>query len=107
MVKILSSLIHKQVVDDERLETFLCEVESIINGRPLTPVSDEISDLSPLTPNHLLLLRSGASGILSKTGKDDAYNRRWRHVQHLASQFWKQWVKTASNIAVQEEMDKG
>ena len=44
---------------DEILETFLCEVEAVINSRPLTKLSDNMDDGAPLTPNHLLLLREG------------------------------------------------
>ena len=36
----------------------MAEVEGILNGRPLTPNSDSSVDTEPLTPNHLLLLRS-------------------------------------------------
>ena len=52
--KILGALTKEQVLDDECLQTLLCEAESIINGRPLTKVSDDPNDLEPLTPNHLL-----------------------------------------------------
>ena len=37
------------------------EVEGILNGRPLTPVSSDPKDLDPLTPNHLLLLQANPS----------------------------------------------
>ena len=47
-------------MDDEGLQTLMCEVEAILNGRPLTKISDDPYDLSALTPNHLLLLRSTA-----------------------------------------------
>ena len=39
---------------DETFITFLTEVERILNGRPLTPVSSDPRDLEALTPNHLL-----------------------------------------------------
>ena len=35
------------------LKTFLCEVEAVLNGRPLASISDDISNFEPLTPNHL------------------------------------------------------
>ncbi|KAL7857229.1 hypothetical protein SRHO_G00161280 [Serrasalmus rhombeus] len=35
----------------------MCEVEEVINSRPLTKSSDDVDDLEPLTPNHLLLLK--------------------------------------------------
>ena len=34
----------------DSLTTFLCEVESVINQRPLTPTSDSIDDFDAITP---------------------------------------------------------
>lgn len=59
--KILNSIVRQQSLDDEGLLTVMCEVESIINNRPLTLASDDPSDLDVLTPNHLLLLRAQPS----------------------------------------------
>lgn len=42
---------------DESLQTPLCEVENILNDRPITPVSDDARDSEALTPNHLLLMK--------------------------------------------------
>jgi hypothetical protein len=53
-------VVRGQTLSDEELMTFMCEVEAIVNGRPVTVVSDNIQDMEPLTPNHILLLRSGA-----------------------------------------------
>lgn len=47
--KILGSLVKEQTLDDENLQTLMCEAESIINGRPLTTISDDPKDLEPLT----------------------------------------------------------
>ena len=33
----------------------MCFVEQTLNARPLTPVSSDVNDLEPLTPNHFLL----------------------------------------------------
>ena len=78
----------EQNLDDESLQTLMCEAESIINGRPLTTVSNDPRDLEPLTPNHLLLLRQDTPlppGILEKN--DTLSRRRWRQVQYLADVF--------------------
>ena len=37
----------------EALSTFLTEVESIMNSRPLPATSDGINDLELITPYHL------------------------------------------------------
>ena len=44
-----------RIFADEILQTYLCEVESILSKRPLTPSSNNIHDFEAITPNHLLI----------------------------------------------------
>jgi len=90
--KVLNVILREQIVDDKRLSTLFCEVESIVNGRPLTVLSDDLNDETPLTPNHLLLLCGGPHLLPGQFDQSDIYGRRWRHVQFLSDQFWKRWV---------------
>lgn len=83
-------------LDDESLRTFMCEAASIINSRPLTV--DNLNDPQspePLTPNHLLTMKSEI--LLPPPGEfqqPDLYSRkRWRRVQYLANQFWSRWKR--------------
>ena len=55
--KILNALLKNQSPNDEGLSTLMCEVEAILNSRPLTNVSDDPNDLKTLSPNLLILLR--------------------------------------------------
>ena len=72
----------------------MSEAEAIINGQPLTPISDDPKDVECLTPNHLLLLKSNQSMSPGVFDKQDLYSvRRWRQVQFLANLFWKRWSK--------------
>ncbi|KAK6194435.1 hypothetical protein SNE40_000069 [Patella caerulea] len=90
---VLKGLLNQQPLDDEGLTTLMCIVEGIVNSRPITKLSDDPRDSEPLTPNHLLLLRSGPtipSGIFVK---QDLYQRRWRQVQYLADIFWHRWLR--------------
>ena len=92
--RVLNAILRNQTIDDEGLLTLMCEVEAILNARPLTKVSDDPQDLNAITPNHLLLLRSGRSfppGIFN--GKDPYSRRRWKQVQYMADVFWKRWTK--------------
>ncbi len=90
----MKAITKEQLLDDEGLNTLMCEVEAIVNGRPLTKLSYDPRDLEPLTPNHLLLLRSRSNlppGILTK--EDCCSTRRWRQVQYLANVFWRRWIR--------------
>lgn len=91
--KVLSSVVKQQLLEDEGLHTLLCEVESIINGRPLTTNTDHPNDLEPLTPNHLLALKTQPSFPPGVFTKDDVYaRRRWRQIQYMADLFWRRWT---------------
>ena len=87
----------KSNLTDESLITLMCEVEAIINSRLLTTVSNDPGDLKPLTPNHLLLMKTNSSlppGVFDPT---DVYSRKqWRQVQYLANVFWSRWLKKYS-----------
>ena len=52
--RVLTSVLCHQTLDDEGLQTVLCEVEAILNSRPITKVSDEKDHLEALAPNHIL-----------------------------------------------------
>ena len=90
---ILNALLKQQELNDECLSTLMCQVEGIVNSRPLTPVSNDPKDAEPLTPNHLLLLRSGTVLPPGVFVKEDMYQKGWRQVQYLADVFWRRWVK--------------
>lgn len=92
--KLILALTKQQMLSDESLTTLLCEVESIINSRPLTRVSTDVNDVEALTPNHLLLLNRKPQLPPTVTDRSDVYaRRRWRQVQYLADVFWIRWMK--------------
>lgn len=79
---------------------------SIVNSCPLT--TEEMSDpksLEPLTPNHLLMMKTSIP--LPPPGKfvtEDLYARkRWHRVQYLTEQFWSRWRKEyLTNITLRQ-----
>ncbi|XP_077865839.1 uncharacterized protein LOC144352828, partial [Saccoglossus kowalevskii] len=79
--KILFSLLRDQMmsIDDESLQTLFCEVEAIINSRPITRISDDPNDLEALTPNHLLKLQTNQNSPPGIFTSSNIYaSRRWR-----------------------------
>ena len=50
----LNTIIKQRTFTDDALYTIMTEVESTVNSRPLTNVSDNIDDYEALTPSHFL-----------------------------------------------------
>jgi hypothetical protein len=90
--RILRSLMGNQLLDDETLLTFMSEVEKILNDRPLVPCSADSSDLEPLTPNSLLLLRPNPCTPAHETVDGCSYNKRRMRAQQLTDAFWERWI---------------
>ena len=87
-------LIQSYTLTDPQLLTVLTEVESIINSRPLTHLSEDINDYEALTPNHILLGRHRNWASIADTSEADISSRKqWRQVQALRAMFWERWVK--------------
>ncbi|KAK6195425.1 hypothetical protein SNE40_000861 [Patella caerulea] len=83
-------------LDEESLQTFMCEAEAIVNSRPLTVESMSNPDsLISLSPSQILTMKTKV--ILPPPGvfqpADKYLRKRWRRVQHLADEFWSRWKK--------------
>ena len=75
----------------EELETALCSVESAINARPLTPVTDDPADKTPLRPNdflHCEVEQSGSSG-----SEAERLTRRRRYQNRVVACLWNRWQR--------------
>lgn len=89
----LKTITTDRVFTEEVLSTFLCEVESIINSRPLTSVSDDINDFNVLTPNHFVIGSENPNLPPDHFTDDEInYRRKWRSVQAATNIFWKRWT---------------
>ena len=92
--KALKISLRGQLVNDETLHTFIVEVESLLNSRPLTHVSVDPHDLEPITPNHFLIGRNSPNVPPDVFDKRDLCSRkRWRQAQTLTDHFWRRWLR--------------
>ena len=91
--KHLKSAVGDALLTDVELRTLLAEVESIVNNRPITAVSDDPDDCLALTPNHFLLQRATQLPPGLFVNEDLFSRRRWRKVQFLADHYWKRWIR--------------
>jgi len=51
---LLKRILGRARVTYVKLSTYLCSIEAYVNGRPLTTVTEDIDDLTPLTPAMFL-----------------------------------------------------
>lgn len=72
--------------------TLITRIEAMLNSRPLTPLSNDPSDLTALTPGHFLI---GAPLVtIPETDFSDAPTNRlkhWQLVQAFHQRIWQRW----------------
>ena len=89
----LESITNVKTFTEELLTTLLCEVESILNSRTLTSISDDITNFEALTPNYILLGSSQSNVEASNYENVEVnYRKKWRAVQAYTNLFWKRWL---------------
>lgn len=82
----------------EQLQTYIAEIEAILNSRPISPLSSDPNDLNPLTPGHFLI-----GGPLTSFPQADLRHIKpgrllsWQHAQQLRQHFWCRWHKEYLN----------
>ncbi|KAF2890369.1 hypothetical protein ILUMI_15804, partial [Ignelater luminosus] len=82
----------------ENFYTILTQIESVLNSRPLCPLTQDPNDLEPLTPGHFLIgspLTSYPQVVESPTSS--ANLSAFRHRQLLINHFWNRWSKEYIN----------
>lgn len=78
----------------EQLSTILCQIEAILNSRPLSPLSSDPEDMTALTPAHFLIGRS-LTALPEYHVIDIPQNRLdlYQQLQSVIQHFWKRWQK--------------
>ena len=80
--KVLTGMLTDRCrLTDDILHTLLVEVEGIINHRPLTNVSDDIADDTPLTPADLLLIKSTPQVSPGVFSQEICSEKTWRYTK--------------------------
>lgn len=84
--------IGETVLNFEEFSTVLATIESILNSRPLTVLSNNPLDLNPLTPGHFLIGDS-LSAYPERNLIDTPDNRlsSYQKCIKIKQQFWKRW----------------
>ncbi|CAH2093398.1 unnamed protein product [Euphydryas editha] len=73
----------------EELATLFAQIEGILNSRPLSPLSADPRDPSPLTPGHFLIGRAITS--LPSVPINCKNVNRYERLEQLRQHFWDRW----------------
>ncbi|CAK9813845.1 hypothetical protein ANTPLA_LOCUS8006 [Anthophora plagiata] len=94
----LTRVVGAELFTFENFNTLVIEVESILNSRPLTPISSDPNDLLVLTPGHFLIGDSLMS-LRERDFRDVPTNRlsHWQQIQKVKQFFWARWHREYLN----------
>ncbi|XP_046976652.1 uncharacterized protein LOC124542811 [Vanessa cardui] len=76
----------------EEMTTVLCQIEAVLNSRPISTIDDDIDNIRPLTPGHILIGEAPivVPGPSLENAKIHSLTR-WQHTQKLVGDFWRRW----------------
>ncbi|XP_050665160.1 uncharacterized protein LOC126965567 [Leptidea sinapis] len=80
----------------EEMTTVLVQIESCLNSRPLSQLSDNPVDPLPLTPGHFLVgepLVNVCDSYYINHAENVNLTSRWKLVQKITNDFWRRWSK--------------
>ena len=91
----LRKVLGKALLTFTELNTLLVKIEGVINSRPLTAVSDDHRDPSPITPAHLAIGRPlNQLPEVSEENSEESSKKimeRYLYLQRLLNHYWKRW----------------
>lgn len=88
----LKRVIGNSTLTFEEMTTVLCQIESCLNSRPISQISSNPEDGTPLTPGHFLV-----GGPLVTVPDLNYVNhninslKRWQLTQRMLQDFWRRW----------------
>ncbi|UYV82752.1 hypothetical protein LAZ67_22000735 [Cordylochernes scorpioides] len=105
MIRMIKNLLRKilghKKLNYEQLETCLIEVESTINKRPLTYITENSDDLIPLTPAMFLQDRTTHFPEIEKITAD-TFRRKQRGLQQMKRELRQRFRKEYLGLLVQK-----
>ena len=89
----LKKVLGRARVSWQELSTIVCEIEAMINKRPLCEVPDS-EHIEVLTAQHFLICQTedpAEDSLIPKRMRPEELLKRWRHRKILVEAFWKRW----------------
>ncbi|CAK1584061.1 unnamed protein product [Parnassius mnemosyne] len=88
----LKRVIGTETLTYEEISTLLYQIEACLNSRPLSQVSTNAQDPTPLTPGHFII---GEPLVLVSDANYETSSisslKRWQLTQKMLQNFWRRW----------------
>lgn len=94
----LKRALGEKVLTFEEMCTLLCQIEAVVNSRPICEMSTDPCDMQTLTPAHFLnMVPMELAPDEDLTDVKTNYLSRWQVVQKIFQNFWTQWKQDYLN----------
>lgn len=89
----LRRMLHNVKLNYEEFSTLIKQVESVLNSRPLLPISEDDTTIEVLTPGHFLIGRP-LTAIPQLLDDDNQISilTKWEATKKIFSRFWSRWT---------------
>ena len=94
--------VHNQRLSVPEFLTICTEAANLLNERPIGTRPSPDSEINILTPNNLLIGRSDASNPGEFVSNVESLRDRFRLVEYVISQFWKNWTNLYAPTLVKQ-----
>lgn len=76
----------------ENFNTLITQIESILNSRPISPLSNDPNDLEPLTPGHFII-GDKLTALPDENVEFSTINNvnKFQQIQRMTQSFWRRW----------------
>lgn len=88
--RVMGHALFWESLHDHSLYSLICEVENVVNKRPLTHIPLDTPTYEPLTTNHFLIGTSNSGQTHEEKLKS---RKQWLKVQQIQYRFWKKWLE--------------
>jgi len=90
----LRRVMGSQLLTYEEINTFLVQIEAVLNSRPLCSLTEDPEDFTTLTPAHFLIGDTLATiPEPSLIEKRDSHLSRWQLISKTFESFWNHWQR--------------
>lgn len=90
----LKQILNNVYLTYEQFYTFLVQVESVLNSRPLIPLSSDPNDLEAITPGHFIIGEAlNSVPQVDIQGQATNYRSQYKHVMQMSQHFWSRWTR--------------